>query len=347
MLKSISAACVAIWFGQCLATLASAQEETVRPSSVSQAHLERERDALKAVVAKAQDGHSDSAAIIDSLKSIVSDQAFTSLSIDERRYAYLLLGGALYDEKRFQDARDPLEQATTMPNSGVLEWDSRLRNSFELSDYVDASKALAQIARRWPEKLSDYPDEAIGRVGLEVLSIPGATNQASELLNALYAAPWHPTDAFWSPDSLWLPLVRLRLEAGDPRGAREVAETLRDPLTFIGMHADKRFDQLVQAEPQRYDVTKAFAAELSTLKKKAAAAPDKLEGINEVARELLMLNRPSEALALVSGALARIAKTPHAFTDVDDFVNWTQDLRASALIALGRGEEGLAAARAQ
>ncbi|HEX4302130.1 MAG TPA: hypothetical protein VHZ78_05025 [Rhizomicrobium sp.] len=303
----------------------------------------RERGALQAIVAAVKMADADTPADAAALKTIIADPTFAALTDAERHAAILLYGGVLYDQGQYADAQVQLKLATAMPLAGELDWELRFDAAYMLGDYGDAAMVMTVILRQWPGKLVHYSDQSIDILGREVLKNPAWTDQAFALLSALYAVKWKPADPFSNADGLWLSLARLRLERGDIHGAKDVAENLHDPVSLLQMHADKRFDALVRADPEHYDVLRAYRAELTDLEAKAAAAPHKLGGINAVAERLLTLDRAPEAMALVSDALARVAADPNAFGDTKDKINWTHDIQSRALFALGRGDEALAA----
>jgi tetratricopeptide (TPR) repeat protein len=139
-------------------------------------------------------------------------------------------------------------------------------------------------------------------------------------------------------------LAKARLERGDIAGAQLAAQGVETTGTIINMRIDKRFDVITTADPARFDIDAALARDLAVVRKAAAAAPDKLEGVSETASVLLSTNKTDEALSLIDAALARkkdAGSTP-PFSDYDDQINWIENNRAIALDRLGRYDEGLA-----
>ncbi|HXC54003.1 MAG TPA: hypothetical protein VNU97_01790 [Rhizomicrobium sp.] len=338
MRKLYAALCAALLFG--CAVSARATDDSLDTARSSVGDL---RQSLQAVIAKSQEAGADEAAMSDTLKAILADPAFRELSEQEHHTAYLLYGAVLYDLGRNHDAQALIKQATAMPQADGFDWHLRLSNSYRLADYADAARSTATLASRWPEKLSDISFQAIETMNRETQKDPTAAEVGADMLAALHAMKWQPDDPFETPDGLWLTLLRIRLERHDIHGARDLADELRAHVPLLQMHADRRFDALVQADPRHFDVMKAYGAELADLKAKAAAAPDKLEGVNTVAELLLNLDRAPEAMALITGALARLAAKPDAFSDAGDKLNWTLDVRSRILFALGRSDDALAA----
>ncbi len=340
MNKLLAAVVAAVLTCLAQASLAIPSEDTPVPAEA----VAHERAALQSAFAESQNAKADHTALSASLKAILADSAFTALSEDERHAAYLLYGAVLYDARDWAEARAVLTIASEMPQGGAFDWNIRLSNDFPLHDYADAVLAATRIAKKWPEKLTDYDDRAI------FLLVRESGNQSSasesDFLEALHDVHWKPKSEFSTADSAWLALVRLRLERGDIKGARLIAAELTDPGSIVALQIDKRFDVIVRDQPARFDVMKAYEASLADMKSKSAAAPGKLEGVNSVAEMLLVMTRPEESLALVSAALEKLKADPKAFSDAEDKRNWTEDIRARALFDLGRSDEGFAALKA-
>jgi hypothetical protein len=330
---ALTASVASGWFG---AAWAISDTSMIPDSDVAQ-----ERAALNEVIHQSQQPHPDQAAMRRALKTILARSAFGALSEEEQHGAYLFYGAVLFDAEEWQDARTALRTASEMPEATGFDWDLRVRTDFRLHDYGDAAAAATRLAERWPEKLSEYTDAAVFRLARAAEDLPGTAH--ADFLEALYKNRWKPKNGFVTGDDLWLSLARIRTERGDVAGATAIAAEIRYPASILAMRIDKRFDGIVQAAPDKYDVMKAYDAFLRDQRAKSAAAPDKLEGVNAVSDLLLTLNRPDEALSLTSAALARLKENPKAYSDDKDQSNWTQDIRSRALFTLGRDGEGFAA----
>lgn len=169
-------------------------------------------------------------------------------------------------------------------------------------------------------------------------------DQYVAMLEALFVAHWHPSDAFLSSDSLWLHLTEARLEKGDLAGAKEAASAVVTISSVVAMRIDKRFDAITSSDPSHFDIDVAFARDLAASRAAAAAAPDKLEGINQTATDLIITGKPADALAMLDKAIAESHLTEgksQPFSDYADQINWTENNRAIALRNLGRIDESL------
>jgi tetratricopeptide (TPR) repeat protein len=242
-------------------------------------------------------------------------------------------------------ARALLAAATTEPGATADEWRLRFMAAFAAQDRADALAALTVVARRWPESLGEVPDQQVFGLAQATRGAAGLAAARLALLEALAAARWAPQDAFLSADGLWLELIAARLDAGQVEPARALAAAVAGPDAVAQMRIDRRYDALIRADPASFDVTAVAARNLASLTAASARAADRLEGSNAVAGALLELGRPAEALAVLDDALARGRPAGGAGSPFSDpgQLGWTHDLRARALMLLGRGDEAVAA----
>lgn len=335
LLAELAAMLVCAW-----ASSAAAIPETSPPEP----DIARERAALYDALTQAQQTKPDLKAIETALKTAIADPLFAQLSDDERHAAYLMYGATLLQDEQTADAKAPLKQASEMDEANAVDWDLRLRDSYALKDYLDAAHAVAVIAERWPKKLSSFRDGALFLLANEVQKPDIDPRAATEFLDALAAAKWTPKDPFDHPETdLWLDLLKKRLASGNVAGAAKAAAGLRDPVVLIKLRADKRFDAVVQAAPDAFDVAKAEDDELRAQRAALEKTPQTLKKINEMSSTLYYLNRPREALTLVSEAIDRAVSRPGSFPDERDQLHWSYDRQASALFLVGRSQDGFAA----
>jgi tetratricopeptide (TPR) repeat protein len=311
-------------------------------SFAAAADVARERAALEDAYNLSKDDHADLKALSAKLDAVIADKSFAELDDGERHDAYILAGAVRYDLGDYTGAEPLIERATAMKDAGHFDWHLLVENAFRLQNLPQAAAGMTALARNWPDQM-DFNDHAIFQVTRELRAKPDMKAQAEALENALFDMQWKPSDEFSDADAIWLSLLTARVEHGDVEGAKRVAALLEDPTSAIALNADKRFDAIVAADPDRFDVMKQFDLTLARERARAAAAPDKLEGINTVAGLLTRLGRPQEALALIEDALARDAKDPKTFRDRDDQINWAQDQLSSIMLALGRSDEAIAA----
>lgn len=301
------------------------------------------RETLRAVIAEGRKENPDQKASVEALKAIIADPVFFVLSDEERHVAYLMYAAILFDQGNYDAAQLPITEATKLAQAGELDWGLRFQDAFRREDLADAAIALTVLAQHWPKKLVEYNDAAIARVARKVCETPASEEIAVAMLNAFFSIKWQPTNPYSNADGLWVPLIRIRLEHGDVAGAKAAATLLVDPSSMIQLRADKRFDPITQANPEQFDVMKTYRVVLADFQAKSSASPEVLEGLNAIAEIQLKLDQTDAAIAITSDALARIKEKPTTFTDLNDQINWTLDVRSRALFAEGRSDEGFAA----
>ncbi|MGD0192858.1 MAG: hypothetical protein ABSD74_19145 [Rhizomicrobium sp.] len=334
----------------CLGTLLALGAPWPGSANQPQGSQAQPANALAAMQAQVSDAYrrlqgNDFKGAVDELLPIVSDPGFSGLPSEAQFLTQATLGLAYAQLNDFSTAQKYFKQATrTQFATGEL-WSMRLFTAYKLDDPDDEVTSLTSLAQMWPDQLSNHGDGFIFQVERLARSLAGGQDRDLALLGALFAAHWHPSDVFNSADALWLRLARLKLERGDPVGAANAAAAIETTGSVINVRIDKRFDSLVKADPSRFDIDATLARDLATVRAQAAAAPDKLEGINETATILITVNKPDEALAILDDAIAKAEagkakKQP--FSDYDDQINWAENNRAIALGHLGRFDEALA-----
>jgi tetratricopeptide (TPR) repeat protein len=298
--------------------------------------VKAERELLERGVADAE--KNDTADSMAALKSVVADPAFSQLSDEEQHRARAILGEELIDNDP-ATALKLLKLATQSPYMQSADWHARLYAAYRLKDDTDSILCLTAIAQRWPETLSQITDYAILKLGN--LAAAASDDAAIGLLDPLHRANWRPSDPFWNAERLWVKLALAHLNSGHVFAAAAILNDVHLPALLIEIRSDKRFDAVVAKDPSHFDVANALAAEIERAKTLSANAPDKLEGINNIAGILITANRPAEALQILDEAVARSKEKTSAYSDQDDQMNWTQDSRANALYDLGRHDESV------
>jgi tetratricopeptide (TPR) repeat protein len=263
--------------------------------------------------------------------------------------AFCRRAGAALDRNHPDVALAAAKESCRLSVATGDDWEIRLHAAYRLDDFADAVPTLTTMAARWPVNLANINEGAIFRVVREAGRLPQGQDKKLALLRALFAADWKPKDPFTNADALWLDLAALLLDRHARDEASRAVVRITAPGSMIIMQADRRFDALIAADPAHYDVMRAVHAAFERMRAAAAAAPDKLAGVNQLAYLLLFQMRYDEALALVDAALAKAANantTRPPFSDFGDQINWAHDIRASALNFLGRHDEAVAAQRA-
>ncbi|HEY1284027.1 MAG TPA: tetratricopeptide repeat protein, partial [Steroidobacteraceae bacterium] len=160
------------------------------------------------------------------------------------------------------------------------------------------------------------------------------------LLEALYSAGWKLEYGF-EPSEAWADLARMLLERQQTDRAVAVAERVTAPRTLLALRVDKRFDALVSAHPERFDVDAAVRREIGVIEKLSAESPRSLQLRYELIFSVVEAGQYRRALKMADDVLAgeRGAPFESRYDDSAEFANWILDARAHALLGLGKWTE--------
>jgi len=241
-----------------------------------------------------------------------------------------------------------LSSCASSPEQGVTlaDLDIRFRSAYVRQANAEAARALAQIAARFPDALSRYPDVVIGRTA----HLPGtgtAAEQAArfELLQKLFALNWK-YECGIEPSSLWADLIRELVDHGRVDEAVQVVPHIQSPGQMILLRVDKRFDEVLRRAAPVLSVEGVATANLQNWRQANAKCPRRLNVVNGLLQATFAAGKFEASLSLADEAIARVeaAKSPReAFDDAEAELNWLYDSRARALQALGRWDDAVAA----
>ena len=210
--------------------------------------------------------------------------------------------------------------------------------AWHLHDDTAVAEALTVLARRWPDRLGEIDQDYLTNLLRTADRLPRGTRLA--LLQALYVAHWK-RDV--EPSDFWRDLVLLLIEEGKSDEAVDVSARITDPRVLVDMRADRRFDALVAAHPERFDVDAAAIREIEALQVKDEDA--KSLRVKSLLMAALMRRRhAAAALAIADEAIADIRATNYPERLYGDYLSEHATLlsqRAFALMDLGRWDEAL------
>lgn len=278
--------------------------------------------------------------LLDKVRAVVASPAFDRLNDDQRYFALSMLGSALYDAHDAGAANPVLVRASEMAQASGHIWLLRLYTTDD-SDKAMNLLCLVTIAERWPTAMGEVSKTYIAGLIRQSEGSAELKEMRFRLMQALRAANWPDDDATFTPDGVWLSLVREDLDRGSVHAAAAVAEAITDPLVLIELRIDRRYDQVRGELGDHLDIARAQGAELSRLRSYVAAHPDRLDALNALIMELIDQNRPVEALELIDNALAKAKLKPRVYADADDNLIWILNDRTTALQMLGRTDEAL------
>jgi beta-barrel assembly-enhancing protease len=275
------------------------------------------------------------------LRDVIAAPAFKSLSVDDQFQALTLAAGATTPTEAAL-AHGYLDRAIALPGIGFEDQLATLSLAVNSGYASAAAKSLTLLARQWPDRLASFDKRLIFRaLWLAEHAAPG---DRFLVLQALYAAHWKVE---WDiePSPYWRDLALLLLEQGSLREAIDVSTHIIEPYVLIAMRADRRFDALVAAHPDQFEVELAADRELKFFQSLSDEHPKSLALKARVMEALLHEQHYAAMLAASDYAVQEIRATNFPDKLYDDYVEEHGsyfNLRSVALQREGRWDESVA-----
>ena len=276
------------------------------------------------------------------LQAVIQDKNFRSLPEDIQYRTLQTAGRVAAEHGELPRGYEYFVRVTAFPEAGHDDWRNRLQAAAKLGNLADILSALTLIMQRWPEDASQLSPDKIRRTLREAERLPHAATLP--LLQALYNAHWKLR---WhiEPSENWRDLTLQLLEKGRLSEANDVAGHVTDVYVLIAMRADRRFDTVVAANPEHFDIEAAGEREFRFLQSASESAPRSLELKSDVIQALLRRQHYEAALAASDSVLSDIQSTNYPrelFEDYDDQNSLFLNLRADALERVGRWDDAVA-----
>ncbi len=277
---------------------------------------------------------------IIALRAIIESASFNRLPDDFRYRTLSAASWTAFWHGNPGLAHDYSVRTTALPEAGYEDWLQRLRAAGKAGDQADTVGTLTVLMHRWPDQSLKFNADYIVQV------VDEAKRSAGELalLQALYDAQWKLPGGI-EPSAAWRDLALRLLDKGRAAEAAGVAARVTDVYVLIAMRSDRRFDPIVEANADRFDIEAAADREFHELQAAAEQSPKSLRLKSAVIRALLVRQRYEAALAAADSTLQDIRSTNYPeklFDDLGDEEAWFLNMRALALQRLGRRDEALA-----
>jgi beta-barrel assembly-enhancing protease len=279
---------------------------------------------------------------LPALRAIIDAHSFASLSADDRHRALQAAGQAEMALQHWPLAKGYMARAAAMPQATAEDQLALMTIGAQLHDQATIVAALTALARQWPEHLGDIDDDYLTSTLRSAGTLPRGT--ALALLQAMYAANFKLKGDIEPSDS-WRSLTLLLVEQGRVAEAVEVSARITDAQILVDMRADRRFDAVVAAHPERFDVAAAASREIRTLQAKDEAADNSLRVKTLLMAALMRRQHAAAALAIADEATAEISDTNYPERRYLDYLAEYGGLlseRAFALLDLGLWDEAVA-----
>ena len=293
-------------------------------------------DALRLIANKQFD------AGLPALRAVIDARSFSSLPDEDRYHALFAAGRAEMSFQRWSLARGYMVRVAAMPQATADDQLALVTIGAQLQDEPLIAQSLIAVARKWPDRLADIDEDYLTRFLAAQSKLPRAT--ALALLQSFYAANFKLK---WGlePSESWRDLVLLLTEQGLQAEAGEVSARIIDPVVLVAMRADRRFDTVVAAHPERFDVAAAADQQIKRLQSKDEDGTNSLRVKALLMAALTRREHAAAALAIADDAIAEIRDTNYPERRFVDYLAEYGNLlteRAFALLELGLWDEGVA-----
>jgi beta-barrel assembly-enhancing protease len=274
------------------------------------------------------------------LASLVGSPSFEALPSEDRYRALELAGRAELALGERRRAYGYLARAAQLPESAYADVVLELRTADQLRDAPLEIDTLTMLINRWPEHLGDLKDEYATQILANRDKLPHGA--LLPLLETLYRARWKNRFGI-EPSDAWRDLTLLLIERRRLDAAIDVAGHVVDPYLLVSMRADRRFDPVTSADPERFDVSAAQSRRVLELERKDGDTRS-LEVKDMLIAALLDEQRYGVALAIADSAADDIRSTnfpERLYVDYED--EYADFLRERALVLehLGRFDDAL------
>lgn len=268
---------------------------------------------------------------------IIAHPRFSALPSRIRSSSYLMPVLCGVGGKRTPDL---IGAATAEPDASALAWSIRFLQSAATDQRADALQALETTAEKSGDQTAEiHNDELVFDFWRRLKDDKVARRRMASALDRI---DWRPAGRTFIPDPIWLAQARALLDAGDKAGAERFLRKLSHPESMVQVRIDRRFETIVEAQPDAFDVKFAALATLAANQAELQKNPADAEALQAVAYDLRMLGRFGEALdVLDAGLKAPVLRNSRG----DDGRNWVANERAYTLADLGRYDEAVKAMR--
>jgi len=280
-------------------------------------------------------GHDEYAQAESALLAAIADPQFAALAAEVRAdiYASAAWGAIRLDD--IPKARDYVEHAATAfpEGSGYWHWLALIESRLEHHD-----AAAAALTRYLSLETEDGLEQAADLVNRMIPAFDPASKADVELLRLLAKQKWHSDDP--SEGLAWYALALAEADAGNEDAARAAIRAIRTPGAMVLARSDKRLDGLYERESPDFDPVQLARKRVKDLQDDVNQQPNRLRARIDLGAAMLVLGQDAEVLTLSDHLLEGVESGLIKAEDPEQ-LPWVRNQRTSALLHLGRVEEGL------
>ncbi len=294
--------------------------------------------------ASAMIDHGGLQAVVEDLGRIVSSPDYANLSDGYRHEIDELLGMAAYRSRRLDIAEQELRRASqsslATDDDRALWLQTAVLNS-RFDDAYAAFQALIPHAAGFENGLGDRNISDMD-VGLGALPDPRPQRVWEAYLDG---QGWQAHGDRVAFETVRFDYAVNLLDDGKPDAARKVAGDLSEPDVLVRVAADRRFDAIRAADPDRFDPVASTERRLARFRLLTKADPSGLNMQTAVVSETMRLGRLSDALTVLQPAISSGGGGTLTDGARDPSTSWAVRLairqEIALLFALGRRDEAL------
>jgi len=319
------------------AQLATAAEQEHSVQAESHTSLEQLDNARRLLDAK------DYPAAGKALDEILAGDAFKTLEPDQQYAAFVFAAYAALGGDDLLAAHEYSVAATSFPMATGDIWALRAGLAIDVQNWGDAADSLKAVANQWPDQLAAFDARTIYRLNSSLDQDPHLEQPRLELIAALFDANYTLEYGF-QPAYLWQDLAAALIDKKRSELIQPIVKRIDDPHVLARMRIDRRFDEVVKANPAAFDIAVAARSRCVQIRKVMEKHPRDLQPVIEFMYAQFAIGAFKENVKFADELLESIQQAPKEqppFEDSADKLNWIYDIKAHSLRALGRWEKSL------
>jgi tetratricopeptide (TPR) repeat protein len=318
----------------CIAACAAAGPSG-SPATGSEAQL------AGSIAAEQRTENDDFSRRLEALQKVIAAPTFKSLPGDVQYQDLLTAGKLAAALEQPRRAYDYVAAAAATPHADFSDRLLQVESAVTLGLKADAVSGMTIIVQRWPEQVAALPTGLLDEILRESGSLPHEARLS--LLRGLYGMHWKLKGDI-EPSETWRDLALLLLDRGLRVEAIDVSAHVDDVYVLIAMRADRRFDAVVAAHRDQYDIAAAAERQLKNLESVSDGNPHSLALKTDLLLELVHQQHYGAMLAESDSVLAALESTNFRDKLYDDYYEQYSrflNLRSLALQRTGRWDEAV------
>jgi hypothetical protein len=289
-----------------------------------------------AALLEAGDYENGCALVISATKALMFDR----LRRVQRRAAWHSVLECGLTSKNVRLLHESLTRMTADRGADVYIWLYRLGTATELENFDDAVAVIEIMLERETYLESKFTEQQFKILVISVLQklrYSGSTEIRERVLEAIHDSASSTFAVDEVSQSEWRMLAQRLIQRGDLPKATKVVQRIVTSMDVIAMRSDKRFDPIVAAIPQHFDLAAAARDALQDWSARAAGVRRSLFAL----RNMAALMKPEDALEATQHAANCITSKKPCYDDQHEYYVSIFAVRLAKLMRLQRREDAI------